>query len=79
MSQKTEYFGFTRVNLLFLIGSLLLIILGYILMSGGRSADGVSFNPEVFSFTRIGLAPILCTLGYLGMIPALLYRKKRQA
>ena len=76
MTQETnKYYGFTKVNLLIFVISLLLIIAGYLLMSGGKSTDGVSFDPGVFSFRRIGLAPILCTLGYLGIIPALLYRK----
>ena len=79
MSQETsqnKYYGFTRVNLWIFVVSLLFIVLGYILMSGGKSPDGVSFDPTVFSFRRIGLAPILCTLGYLGFIPALLYRPR---
>ena len=76
--EKTKYYGFTRINLWILVASLLLIIAGYLLMSGGKSPDGVSFDPGVFSFRRIGLAPILCTLGYLGIIPALLYRQEKQ-
>ena len=79
MSQETlqnKYYGFTRVNLWIFVISLALIVIGYVLMSGGKSADGVSFDPSVFSFRRIGLAPILCTIGYLGFIPALLYRRR---
>lgn len=62
-------------NLIIFCVSLLLIIVGYLLMSGGKSADGVSFNPEVFSYRRIRLAPLLCTLGYLGGLVAALYRQ----
>lgn len=78
MSQQVKYYGFTKTNLWLFGGSLVLIVLGYILMSGGKSADGVSFDPEVFNFQRIVLAPILCTLGYFGLIPALLYRPKKK-
>lgn len=76
MAQESKYYGFTRANLWILAVSMLLIVIGYALMSGGKSADGVSFDPEVFNFRRIVLAPILTTLGYLGIIPALLYRPK---
>ena len=76
MAQESKYYGFTRTNLWILAVSMLLIVIGYALMSGGKSADGVSFDPEVFNFRRIVLAPIITTLGYLGIIPAILYRSK---
>ena len=81
MAQETEtrYYGFTKANLWIFAVSLLLLVIGYVLMSGGESADGVSFDPGVFNFRRIGLAPILCTLGYAGFVPALLYRSKAKS
>jgi hypothetical protein len=39
---------------------------------GGPLADGVSFNPEIFSKQRIVLAPIVVMIGYLLMIYAIL-------
>lgn len=71
-----ETYGFGRVNLLILLGSLLLLIIGYLLMSGGASADGVTFNPEVFSPLRIRVAPLVCMLGYAGIAVAILWRKR---
>ena len=35
------------------------IIVGFVLMSGGDTGDETSFNPEIFNFQRITLAPIL--------------------
>ena len=71
-----ETYGFGRVNLLILLGSLPLLIIGYLLMSGGASTDGVTFNPEVFSPLRIRVAPLVCMLGYAGIAVAILWRKR---
>lgn len=73
-----DFYGYTKINLLILLVSLLVIVIGYVLMSGGTSADGISFNSEVFSFRRIRIAPIVTTLGYLGIIIAILYRSKNR-
>lgn len=43
---------------------LAVIIVGYVLMSGGKSKDPNVFDEkEIYSFTRITLAPILVLLG----------------
>lgn len=44
------------------------LILGFILMSGGGSDDPEVFNEEVFSFRRITLAPILIIGSYIALI-----------
>ncbi len=44
------------------------LILGFILMSGGGSDDPEVFNEEVFSFRRITLAPILIVGSYIALI-----------
>ena len=46
------------------IAACLLILLGYILMSGPGSTEA-SFNPDIFSPRRIVIAPTLCLTGYL--------------
>lgn len=67
---------FTRKNYLLLIFSCLLIILGLFLMSGNGSTFS-HFEPEIFSFRRIVLAPIVCLIGYLSVIISILYAKKK--
>lgn len=49
----------------------LLIVAGYILMSGPGS-DESAFCPDIFSAHRIVIAPMLCLAGYLLMIVAIL-------
>ncbi len=39
------------------------IVLGYILMAGGGSNDPNVFNPEIYSWRRIRLAPALVLIG----------------
>lgn len=72
--KKMETYGFGRINIILLCVSILLIIVGYILLSGGASVDGVSFNEETFSALRISVAPVVLTVGYLGILVAILLR-----
>lgn len=68
---------FTRKNYLLLAFSCLLIILGLFLMSGHGSTSS-HFEPEIFSFRRIVLAPIVCLMGYLSVIVSILYAEKKK-
>ena len=42
---------------------LLLMVLGFVLMIGGGSSDPNVFNPEMFNFRRLTIAPILIVAG----------------
>ena len=54
-----------RKNYNFIILGCLVVLLGFILMSGGVSEDPNVFNEEeLFSFRRITLAPFLVISGY---------------
>ena len=50
-----------------------MIIAGYILMSGEGSTLA-AYHPDIFSETRICIAPLVCLLGYLLNIFGILYR-----
>lgn len=67
-------FAFTKINYILIAVSVLLIIIGVVLMAG--SSTTTEFNPDVFSFRRITLAPIVCMVGFFGMIIAIMYKKK---
>ena len=67
---------FTRKNYLLLTFSCLLIILGLFLMSGNGSTFS-HFEPGIFSFRRIVLAPTVCLIGYLSVIVSILYAEKK--
>lgn len=57
-------FVFGKKNYKFMFIGLAIIALGFILMSGGGSDDPNVFNPEIFSWRRIRLAPMLVLIGF---------------
>lgn len=65
---------FSKINYLLMCGCLVLIILGFILMSGGGSTVEEGFNPEIFSARRIIVGPLLSFLGFFFMAFAIIYK-----
>jgi len=71
-SEQNDIFAFDRVNYTLIAIGTLIVVLGFILMSGGASHDPNVFypngdptkTPEIFSFRRITLAPILTIIGF---------------
>lgn len=59
-----QEFLFEKVNYTILLIGIVVIALGFILMSGGGSDDPKVFNDAVFSFRRIRLAPTLVLIGF---------------
>ena len=53
-----------------------IIVVGFILMAGGGSDDPNAFNPDIFSFRRITLAPIILLLGFAFEIYAIMKKPK---
>ena len=62
--EPTEAFIFGKKNYLFMLIGIGLIALGFILMSGGGSDDPNVFNPAIYNFQRIRLAPTLVLIGF---------------
>jgi len=61
--KPNKEFVFQKKNYLFLFIGIAFIVLGFILMSGGGSDDPEVFNPEIYNFRRIRLAPTLILVG----------------
>ncbi len=57
-------FVFGKKNYTFMFIGLAVIALGFLLMAGGGSDDPNVFNPDIYSFRRIRLAPALVLLGF---------------
>lgn len=66
-----------KENYKIMIAGLIVIVIGFLLMMGGRSDDPNSFKPEeVYSFRRITLAPIVILAGLVVEIYAIMRRPK---
>lgn len=74
-SEKTDprLFALGRRNLLLIGVAFVVIILGFALMAGPGSTPE-HYNPEIFSFRRIVLAPTVAFLGFVFMVFAILYK-----
>lgn len=62
-NSDNKEFIFQKKNYMFMLIGLAFITLGFILMSGGGSDDPTIFNPEIYNFRRIRLAPTLVLIG----------------
>lgn len=66
-------FAFDRVNFILLAAGMIVVIIGFLLMSGPGSTETV-FNPDVFSARRIKVAPLVSLVGFLFMVYAIVRR-----
>ena len=65
-------FAFGRMNFILLGVGMLVVIIGFILMSGGSTTPD-AYNPDIFSARRIKVAPVVCFLGFVSMIYAVVH------
>ena len=63
---------FSALNYWLMGGCVILILLGYLFMSGGGSNEATGFNPDIFSTRRIVVGPLLSFLGFLLMAFAII-------
>ena len=75
MAKKDYLFNKRRYR--FLILSILIIGIGFVLMSGGESTDPDIFNNEIYNFRRIRLAPLMVVSGFILCIFSILYKDKK--
>ncbi len=69
---KSIDFPFAKENYRLLITGVIIIVIGFILMIGGGSDDPDVFDPAIFSFRRITLAPLLTLFGFIFIIYAIM-------
>ncbi len=71
---------FQRENYIIFLVGIGVIILGFLLMTGGGTEDPNKFDYDnLFSFRRITLAPITVIAGYAVVIYAIMKRPRDQA
>lgn len=74
MSDKKD-FAFGRMNYILLAVGMLVVVLGFILMSGDGSTTE-AYNPDIFSARRTRVAPVVCLIGFVSMIYAVVHKPK---
>lgn len=63
------------MNFLLLAIGMVVVIVGFILMSGsGSTAD--AYNPDIFGARRTKVAPVVCLIGFVSMIYAVVHKPK---
>ncbi|WP_300729735.1 DUF3098 domain-containing protein [uncultured Bacteroides sp.] len=68
-------FAFDKTNFILLAAGMIVIIIGFLLMSGPGSTE-TTFEPDIFSARRIKVAPIVCFAGFIFMIYGILRKPK---
>ena len=69
-------FPFDKMNYLLLAVGFIIIVIGFLLMTGPGSTE-THFEPDIFSFRRIKLAPTICFFGFMFIIYAIMRKPKK--
>ncbi|MBP3285913.1 MAG: DUF3098 domain-containing protein [Prevotella sp.] len=67
--------AFDRINYILLVVGMMIVVIGFILMSGAGSTEE-AYNPDIFSTRRIKVAPVVCLIGFVSMIYAVMRKPK---
>lgn len=68
-------FAFGKTNYILFIIGIVAIVVGFVLMAGPSTTETM-FEPDIFSFRRIKLAPTVCFLGFVFMIVSIMIKPK---
>ena len=68
-------FAFDKLNFILIAVGMAIVILGFILMSGGGSDESV-FDADIFSVRRIKVAPVICFIGFISIVYAIIRKPK---
>lgn len=71
---QEEKFAIARRSFAYIGIGVLVIVIGFLLMIGGKSDDPNVFNPAIFSFRRITLAPIVVLAGFFFIMWAIMHK-----
>jgi hypothetical protein len=77
-NNKNLGFAFGLLNYVLMGVGLVILALGYILLSGGGSDDPNTFNPAMFDNRRLVVAPILIVVGFVVEILAIMYKARKK-
>lgn len=70
-------YNLPKINGILIIISVLIIVVGFALMSGEPSG-ATEYNPEIFSLRRITIGPMIALFGFIVMVVAILYKPRKK-
>ncbi len=72
---EKKNFAFQKANYILMAVSMVVVILGFILMSGGESTTE-AYDPSIFNTLHVKVAPVVTFIGFIMMIFAIMYGPK---
>ena len=72
-----EQMPFTKRNYITILVGVVLLFVGFMLMSGGGEHTATEFDYSIFSFRRISLAPVVVIAGFVVVGFGIMKRFKR--
>ena len=70
-------YNLPKINAILIAISLVVVVIGFALMVGEPSG-ATEHNPDIFSFRRITIGPMIALFGFLAMIVAILYKPSKK-
>lgn len=75
LSEKKNKFTLDKINMVLIALGVVIIVTGFFLMTGSTTID--EFNLDIFSTRRIVVGPMISFFGFLFIIFAILFKKKK--
>jgi hypothetical protein len=72
--ENNKQFTLGKLNIILIAAGFAIIVLGFILMTGSTTVK--EFNPDIYSFRRITVGPMISLFGFISIIFAILYKPK---
>jgi len=72
--ENDKHFTLGKINMILIAIGFAIIILGFVLMTGSSTVK--EFNPDIYSFRRITLGPMISLFGFVSIVFAILYKPK---
>ena len=70
-------YNLPKINAVLIAISVVVVVIGFALMVGEPSG-ATEYNPDIFSFRRITIGPMIALFGFLAMIVAILYKPRKK-
>jgi len=74
--ENNKQFTLGKINMIMIAVGFAIIVFGFALMTGSGTVK--EFNPDIYSFRRITVGPMISLFGFISIIFAILYKPKNK-